>query len=507
MLYKNPRLLLILANIQPTQQCRGSFIGLGCEPCPASLYCDSTAHPCPGAVEGSRACNYPVPALKPLTTHRHRAQSSFTPAKVRANPSNRSCGCFTMSSSLWVVLDAGELVVVGGVASQGREGAWVSSFLVDTSLDNRTWAPLGGVYAGNSDDVSVVETRSPFVVLARFVRLQVVNFFLWPSFRAALLVADTTTCPASRVCSNASVLPCPANQVCANGTALACPAGRYCSNGTAYRCPANSSCVDGAITCRAVVGSLVRWNGTACEYRCRPGTFGDHCQPRPAYTRNFVAGPASLRCSVVNRRRPPVACRLHNDWGLELPSWNGSTAAAVQTDGSPWMAWNFKAGSSIMPLPRPVATRVRVRVWWAKSYVMEFVGRPTASVALAVAPSPIAIRWGIGNGTVGDSQALCSVTAPHGMALELRTAAFPSYHQALGWTGEASDPVSRWDLNCANMSERDIRWLTHNTEIEGMDQSLLDFSRNECRREASTWLMPQTDRVHSQFVAVLAVAS
>ena len=47
-----------------------------------------------------------------------------------------------------MVLDAGEAVVVGGIASQGREGAWVSSFLVDTSMDNKTWAPFGGVYVG-----------------------------------------------------------------------------------------------------------------------------------------------------------------------------------------------------------------------------------------------------------------------------------------------------------------------------------------------------------------------
>jgi hypothetical protein len=188
--------------------CLNGFIGQACAPCPAALYCDAMgAHPCPGSSEGSRVCNYPVPLLQPLTTRRLAPVAFSTAARVRPNPSaNVSCGCYVLKSSgLTVVLDAGAPVAVGGIASQGRDGAWVTSFLVDTSPDNQSWAPLGGVYAGNSDDASVVEVRSPFAVVARFVRLQVVDFFRWPSFRAALLVADTTTCPDGRVCANAQV--------------------------------------------------------------------------------------------------------------------------------------------------------------------------------------------------------------------------------------------------------------------------------------------------------------
>jgi len=127
-------------------------------------------------------------------------------------------------------------------------------------------------------------------------------------------------------------------------------------------------------------------------------------------------------------------------------------------------------------------------------------------VSLGVTPSPITIRWGVGSGAIGDTQALCSVTAPRGMALELQSATFASHRQAVEWQGGVSSPNTRWDLDCGNMGGG-IQWLANNTEIEGMDQSFASFAQDECGRSATAWLMPLTDRPHPQFVAVRAVAS
>ena len=506
---------LVYSLLQTVSACLNGFIGRGCEPCPASLYCDGTAHACPGAAEGSRACNYPVPMLQPLNTHRMRARSWSTTAKVRVNPSSSPCGCYVMNSNLWVVLDAGEAVVVGGIASQGRDGAWVSSFLVDTSMDNLTWTPLGGVYAGNSDDVGVVETRAPFVVVARYVRLHVVNFFLWPSFRAALLVADRTSCPDGSLCVNGSVVACPANQRCVNGTALECSSNSLCVNGMARTCPTNYSCKDGSVACHALVGATVRWNGTACESRCRKANkwMTGGCQPVASQAKQQTSQASPVFNWVIRSRVfPAVACTLVDATHLNVPIHVPiHYTAAVQIDGRPWMAWSWgQLEQTIIPLPSPVHISVRLRVYTA-TRVVEFVGRirPRA-MALSVPAIPIVIRWGIGSGTVGDTEAVCSVSAPPGMALELQSAAFPSYSLArqtlFEWNGMGGGGATRWDLDCTNVSDG-VQWLAYNTEVQGMEQSLTGFAHEECSRGASAWLVPQTDRPHVHFVAVKAVAS
>ena len=273
---------------------------------------------------------------------------------------------------------------------------------------------------GNSDDTTVVETLAPFVVVARYVKIHAVDFFLWPSFRAALLVADHTTCPDGSMCVNGSVVACPANQRCINGTVLSCPENSFCANGTISGCPSNHTCKDGSVLCRAQVGATVRWNGTGCEYHVRSVNFMVSIASSVVHETTSDA-----KFVTVNRRYPPISCPVRDSWNMEIPSNIKPLQSAIQIDGGPWMAWSWRNNL----LPSPVKTRVRLRVYYA-GRIMEFVGRPSPRMAMLAVPAiPIAIRWGVGRGTIGDTQALCSVTAPHGMTLELQSAAFTSLKQ------------------------------------------------------------------------------
>ena len=310
-------------------------------------------------------------------------------------------------------------------------------------------------------------------------------------------MADHTTCPDGSMCVNGSVVACPANQRCINGTVLSCPENSFCANGTISGCPSNHTCKDGSVLCRAQVGATVRWNGTGCEYHVRSVNFMVRIASSVVHETTSDA-----KFVTVNRRYPPISCPVRDSWNMEIPSNIKPLQSAIQIDGGPWMAWSWRNNL----LPSPVKTRVRLRVYYA-GRIMEFVGRPSPRMAMLAVPAiPIAIRWGVGRGTIGDTQALCSVTAPHGMTLSLQSAAFPSLNQAMQWQGGASGPNARWDLNCKNMSDG-VQWLAYNTEVEGMEPSFTGFSQEECRRGTSTWLMPQTDRPHAQFVAVRAVAS
>ena len=225
---------------------------------------------------------------------------------------------------------------------------------------------------GNSDDTTVVETLAPFVVVARYVKIHAVDFFLWPSFRAALLVADHTTCPDGSMCVNGSVVACPANQRCINGTVLSCPENSFCANGTISGCPSNHTCKDGSVLCRAQVGATVRWNGTGCEYHVRSVNFMVRIASSVIHETTSDA-----KFVTVNRRYPPISCPVRDSWNMEIPSNIKPLQSAIQIDGGPWMAWSWRNNL----LPSPVKTRVRLRVYYA-GRIMEFVGRPRFDSAL-----------------------------------------------------------------------------------------------------------------------------
>ena len=124
----------------------------------------------------------------------------------------------------WLLIDAGVVRTVAGVATQGRgDGSndqWVSSFKVSVSVDNTTWTAVdggatlgcflspgcGATFVGNTDTDTVVKNKFSGVVHARYVRIEVVTWEQHIAMRAALLLgpsvgqcvfqlATTTTTP------------------------------------------------------------------------------------------------------------------------------------------------------------------------------------------------------------------------------------------------------------------------------------------------------------------------
>jgi hypothetical protein len=260
-------------------------------------------------------------------------------------------------------------------------------------------------------------------------------------------------------------------------------------DGALAACPANHTCRDGAVVCHAQVGATVRWNGTACEARCRPSTFQTPrgCLPRPR-----VSKPEGLLSfAAVSRVRHPVPSLVSPPDLIQLSDFTPSASdfVAVRIDGGAWMAWNPRYVGGALLLPSPVRVRARVRVCDSR-VVREFVGRPPrAPATLGVPPSAVAFHWGDGRGGLGDTQALCSVAAPPGMALV-----------AL----QSNATFARWDLDCRAPEAPALLWLAQHTEIQGV--SFQSFLQEECRRGTSAWLMPQTARAGAQAVSVSAVA-
>jgi len=171
--------------------CLEPFYGPACFPCPIDSRCNGTARQaCTGGLRawsGSRDC-YNVSSVEIVGALEVAAWT----ANDGLNPSNDTCGCYRNTVEAAVTMDAGSSVWLGGIRTASYEGAWVRSYYISYSEDAMTWRPLGGVYAGNSDDVSVKDNTFPYPVRARYVRLHVVDYFLWPSLRAAFLLANAT---------------------------------------------------------------------------------------------------------------------------------------------------------------------------------------------------------------------------------------------------------------------------------------------------------------------------
>ena len=195
-------MLLLLVMLAGANACLQGFAGDPCERCVAEFACDENGtHACANrthSMNGSRTCDIAEQPLVATSTRRVAVKRWW--AHTLPNPSNASCGCYIMTNDVSVTLDAGGPILLGGVDIKGRDEAWVKSFQCSFSLDNVTWAPLGGVYQGNVENKKVVSVLFPYATRARFVKIHVVEYFKWPSFRAALLEALATTCPVGRVC-------------------------------------------------------------------------------------------------------------------------------------------------------------------------------------------------------------------------------------------------------------------------------------------------------------------
>ena len=465
--------------------CLPGFVGPLCHVCPTDYVCESgTPKACQNgsrAQLGSRACDImPNPIL--ATEFRRLAPKSWSAPAAQMPDNTAACGCFSAQNELSVVLDAGSRILIAGVAVKGVNGSWVTKFQASHSLDKRTWNPVGGLFSGNSDDASIVQLRFPYVVQARFLKIGVVNYFRYPSLRAAFLEATNTTCPSCFATTSRVVL--------------------------------NSS------SCPRLV-NMVLVNASSCTYACRRTTYGPNCKPLP---RRSTAPPGGAWFSVSRSRPVPVQSRLHNFpdgvSAMEFGSWNG-TDIAVQIDGLPWAPWSqkewrpgFPSSSHWLLLPSPAATRVRVRVLWNESFVLQFdATQPTTHgnrVALYTKSSlATSAWWGLGEGAIepyhGDSQGVCSVTTNRpAVIVRAGFQAFSTIDDAHAWGARNAHAHAVFETleACSDNVPDALQRLYLSTELTGVSAYLDEFFRRRSAQNATVFV-PTVSRTQVWHVALV----
>jgi len=91
-----------------------------------------------------------------------------------------------------ITVDMTTSVMVSGVAIQGRGDSdqWVTSYSIETSEDGYNWKN-NGKFKGNFDRDTICESRLDLPVLARHVKLRVLEYHVYPSMRLDVLVYHT----------------------------------------------------------------------------------------------------------------------------------------------------------------------------------------------------------------------------------------------------------------------------------------------------------------------------
>jgi len=84
-----------------------------------------------------------------------------------------------------IMVDLTTSLIVTGVATQGRGDTstqWVSKYSIDTSENGEVWT-THGIFVGNFDSDTICRSRLEHPVLARFVKLSVVEYVIHPALR------------------------------------------------------------------------------------------------------------------------------------------------------------------------------------------------------------------------------------------------------------------------------------------------------------------------------------
>lgn len=453
--------------------CLPGFYGEPCALCPSNSYCDGLRrYDCPilqVSSNGSRNCHRPVNVS---VTVRQIPAVDWS-SQMGYNPSNASCGCYRMANDVYVTMDAGGTKTMVGLLVGALYDSWVKSFMVSYSVTGVTWKPIGGLYAGNQDEKDIAVAKFPVMVQARYVRVHVVDYYLWPTLRAAFLEAHNYTPP----------VPCPQRV--------------------------------------NMVSSATAASVENCTYVCRNGTFGPRCVARAR-----PAGTSRGRSTAAMLLRPfRLRSRLHEAQGvfaLEIwePVWRGSDTA-VRIDDGPWMAWSrhewnppwgvragSRANSTWMLLPHNVRVGATVRMLWAGRFVTLHHSAWTSHgrSASAVKNNSIDWKWGLNSattlvtnpgsaGTMGDSAALLSVRCNG-------TVSWVNY-TCNGTVQRATVLPVR--AACLNVS-MGLQWLRETAELYGVDAVLLQHIQRECNTPtASAWVIPRANRVGLQRAEVTAM--
>jgi hypothetical protein len=451
--------------------CMPGFYGDPCLLCPSNHYCDGRdKYACPdlsSAWNGSRSCfrpreeNVTVQLLPVRNWTGTLAPSTF----------NQSCGCYRMAQPLSVVLDVGRnAFVVGLVTRRAADGTWLRTFMVDYSADLLTWKSVGGLFTGNSEVDMGVQNLFPVVVQGRYFRVQAIDYFRWPGFRAAFLEArdykETLLCP-SRV-------------------------------------------------------NKVVVNATNCTYACKSGTYGKHCTSRARPT-DRTPRHVSAQVQVSSS---PLHTRLHlfgATFAVEFEGgWRGADLA-YKVDDRPWMALSRQPfqptveqralvgnDSAFLPLPYPVTVCVRLRVVWDNRLrdVLHSAWVTHGKAYFSVRNHSITWRWGlnavgVGSSTLGDSAALLSITCNRSV-VDARYGIYGDAGAAAGAKNLVPSAVFDVRSACGSNVSHGVVWLRENTELLGVDALLDDFVRSECGRGTTAWVLPRGPRRSLSYAKVQA---
>ena len=204
---------------------------------------------------------------------------------------------------------------------------------------------------------------------------------------------------------------------------------------------------------------------------------------------------------------------------MEFKTWGGSDMA-VQVDGMPFMAWNMKqwrpdiGSAHWLLLPSRVVTRVRVRVLWNESFVVEFrasVATTHGVEAAAYSKSGLStsVSWGLGDaGTVGDSQSVCFVsTSQPAVLVGSWFRAFLAPNDAHAWGAAISSrsvvstEVLEQVATCGNVSHAVQRMCLY-AELSGVSALVDGHVRRMCAQN-STVFVPPVSRTQVWHVALV----
>jgi hypothetical protein len=523
------RIWVVLALARGAVGCLEGFYGPACLLCPGNSSCNGiTRQSCPsplGSAPGSRDC-YAVDSnfslngtLSPLTW-----SGPSTPYAGSA-----SCGCFRNNVSAAVVMDFGRPYWIGGVATASLGGAWVRSYMASVTNGTvpLTWRPVGGLFLANVDDVSVVESKFPYPVLARHLRLEVVDFFLWPSLRAVALRVDgldlpggtvpggnneTTGVSSSGTTSVSGVLSTTyyvSSYVDTNGSTSTGVLTTTSTLDTAYTSsPRTTSTTPGSTfvettsalsttaaprRCRRLPNTVAA-PGEPCALACAPGTY-NHSGVCVALPRRSPPPSRDLGCAVRWSRRP-VWSRVHAFGAVLALETRGALRGdmALRLNNGPWMAWSWRPWAPVAPdaspasqwllLPEAAAfTGLWLRALNGTIIVDIRRGRcvrhwPSALVAPRPSSS-LEWAWGFGGRPElrGDSQALCALRCGGGSV-------------AATWGGD-----TLWaGAACAANATAGVPWLQGALELRGVDSLLQAYLWVQCSRGTQAWVVPGSRR-------------
>ena len=497
----------VLLMVQQVRGCLEGFYGPACLLCPGNSSCNGFTR------QGCAAGLFSMPGSKECYVGNSSFSLGYGLAPVTwSGPSapyvgSASCGCFRNNVSAAVALDLGRAYWIGGVATASLGGAWVRSFMASVSNGSAasgtaTWRPVGGLFVANVDDVSVVESKFPFPVLARYVRLDVVDYFLWPSLRAVpLSVADAVhpvdSTAEPPVPTTTTVLGTTSHTLPASTTSSA--ASTVLATTTPSSTPPPTTTVPETTspvrTCRRLPNTVLATQGEPCAYACAPGTY-NHSGACVALPRRSPAPSRNLSCAVRWRRQRPLWSRVHafgSVLALETREALRGDMAIRLNDG-PWMAWSWRQWAPVAPdassssqwllLPEaPTFAGLWLRVRGANNSLLD-VRRGRAirhgqSVAASRPRGTLRWAWGMGGtATRGDSQALLALWCGTGNVGLI----------------DGANATLRAELACGANATAGVPWLRGVLELRGVDGLLQSYLHAQCARGAQAWAVPGGER-------------